>query len=287
MTSTSHPPAGQPAPHRHEVGRDLRKSRHALSLPLADTAARAGTTPSTLPRIENGQAPAKPGYLPVLPDLYGTGSPAERARLTGLVRQGQGNPWWSAAGWVLPEGGGTYLDLETAATTVSIHATHAIPGIAQTLPYALEAARLTRPDLTDFECSLLARLQALRRHHLRPGCQLHLIIDEAALIKYVGNPDATTAQLRHLLALAAEPGITLQLTSWHTTPAVLSPSFTVLTFPDTPAVTCCQGPAGNVILSRRPADTETARATYHAITQAAATPGQSAGYIKLLTGQDD
>jgi Domain of unknown function (DUF5753) len=132
------------------------------------------------------------------------------------------------------------------------------------------------------ESSLLACIQTSRRHQLRPGCQLHLIIDRSALLNHVGPADVLTAQLRHLLALAGQPDVTLQFTSPHTTPPVLRPSFTVFTFTDAPAVTCRQGPAGQVILTRRAADLATSQDTFQVIARTAETPEYSVGLIKYL-----
>ncbi|HWF81597.1 MAG TPA: Scr1 family TA system antitoxin-like transcriptional regulator [Streptosporangiaceae bacterium] len=128
----------------------------------------------------------------------------------------------------------------------------------------------------------LRTLRQARSLRLRPGCQLHLIISQDALIKPVATADVITAQLRHLLALADHPDITLQITAPYDTPPVLSPSFTILTFTDAPAVACCQGPAGQAILTHRTADATTTQATFQAITHTAQTPEDSVGFIKYL-----
>lgn len=264
------------------LGAPLRALRQVPSLQLQD-AASLGITPATLSPIETSKSPTRASYLTVVLDLSGIDNPAERARLSDLARQGQDKRWWADASWILPEGACTYLDLEATATTISIHATNAIPGIAQTRAYALKAARLTQPDLTDAETSLLAFIQVSRCPHLRPCCKLHLIIDRSALLNHVAPADVLTAQLRHLLTLAEQPGVTLQFTGPHTIPPVLRPSFTVLTFTDAPAVTCRQGPAGQVILTRRAADLATSQDTFQTIARTAETPEYSADLIKYLT----
>jgi hypothetical protein len=78
---TGHAPAGPPTLHRHLLGRDLRKSCQELSLRIADAAGRVGIRPRTLSRTENGQAPAKPGYLTVLLDPYGIDSKPNPGRV--------------------------------------------------------------------------------------------------------------------------------------------------------------------------------------------------------------
>jgi transcriptional regulator with XRE-family HTH domain len=283
MTGTSRRPAGHPAVHRHQLGRDLRQLRQARSLRLEDAAARAGIAPSTLSRIENGQAPAKTRYLTILLDFYGVDNPADRARLLSTARDGQARPWWAGCGGLLPAGTGAYLHHEAAADGIAMHAPHVIPELAQTPDYAYACARLANPALTDTENSLVAAHQAVRAAHLRPGRRLHLIISETALRRPVAPPQVMTAQFSHLLDLAAQPTATVQITT--TTAPVLSPPFTLLTYTDpaTPPVTCYHGPAGQVILTRRTADTRTASATFTALTQTALPPEDSATLIRDLT----
>jgi hypothetical protein len=65
---------------------------------------------------------------------------------------------------------------------------------------------------------------------------------------------------------------------------VLSPPFSVLTFtdPGTPAVTCCHGPGGQIILIRRADGTRAADATFSALARTALPPGDSADLITSL-----
>lgn len=274
----------RPGARRHDLGTRLRELRQQRSLRLEDVAARLHIVPSTLSRIETGQAPVKTCYLTLMLDLYGVEDPGERARMTDLALDGQRKPWWAGAAQVLPEGAGPYLDLEAAAAGIAVHATRAIPGLSQTRPYAAAAARIIRPGLNDTETGLLAVIQAHRREQPRDGCQLHLIIDEAALARPVAAPDVMAAQYRQLHSLAAAPAFTVQVSTLASIPPALSGSFTVLTFPGAAEpLTCHQAPVGRVIITRRPADVRTTMDTFQTLAAAALSPADSADLIATLT----
>lgn len=271
-----------PAITRPQLGTHLRALRHARSLGLEEVAAKLDVAPSTVSRIETGKAPTRTAFLAVLFDLYGVDDPDERARLTGLARDGQRKPWWAGWGSLLPEGTGPYLDLEAAAANIRVHATRVIPALAQIPAYAAAAACLTRPGLTNDEYAVITAAYRHRPRHLRPGHQLHLVIGEAALAAPIAPPGVMASQYRHLLAIAAAPAVTVQVS---TLAPVLSGSFTVLSFtePSQAAVTCHQAPADRIITTKRETDARSALAIFQAVASAALSPADSADLITNLT----
>lgn len=273
-----------PATRRHGLGAQLRALRQARSLRLEDVATTLGITPGTLSRIETGKAPTRTSYLTILLDLYGIDDPAERARMAGLARDGQRRPWWAGCADLLPAGAGTCLDLEANAEHIRCYAARAIPGMLQTRDYAQAAHLAVRPGLTTDEARKLAAQQQHRREHLAGGHRLQLVIDQVALLTPVADADIMACQLHSLLASAAAPGVTIQVIPLAMPAPVLSPPFSVLTFsePGTPAVTCCHGPGGQILLSRRAADARAAVTTFSALTRTALPPGDSAELITEL-----
>jgi transcriptional regulator with XRE-family HTH domain len=71
---------------RRRLGNELRQLREARSLRLEDVVVRLGVQPSTLSRIETGQAPTRTSYLAVLLDLYGVDDPDKRRLLADHAR---------------------------------------------------------------------------------------------------------------------------------------------------------------------------------------------------------
>jgi transcriptional regulator with XRE-family HTH domain len=279
------PPAAPPAARRHELGADLRRLREARSLRLEDVATHINVVPSTLSRIETGQAPVKTRYLTAMLDLYGIDDPDERTRLVGLAKDGQPKNWWASYDDVLPAGTSRYLSLETAAGELRAYHAQAIPDLLQTPAYATAAARATRPGLSQDQAALLAAAQARRQELLHTGnCTLHLIIDHAALRRPLAPAAIMTAQIKHLAAIAADPAVTIQVTAPSPAQTVLSPSFTLLSSrdPDQPVTACYHGPAGQILLTRRADSTRAALDTFHALAQTALPPADSANLIAHL-----
>jgi transcriptional regulator with XRE-family HTH domain len=141
LPAAAPPRTAPPAAPRHELGADLRRLREARSLRLEDVAVHIKVVPSTLSRIETGQAPVKTKYLTVMLDLYGIDDPDERTRLAGLAKDGQPKNWWASYDNVLPAGTSRYLSLETAAAELRAYDAQAIPDLLQTRAYATAGAR--------------------------------------------------------------------------------------------------------------------------------------------------
>src|SRR5580658_46456 len=89
---------------RHRLGGYLRSLRHARSLRLEEVAAELGIAPSTLSRIETGQAPARTSYVSIMLDLYAVDDPDRRRFLADLAREGQRKGWRTIYQDLLPTG---------------------------------------------------------------------------------------------------------------------------------------------------------------------------------------
>lgn len=274
-------PAQARALSRQRLGTELRQFRLARSLHLEDVAARLEVAPSTLSRIETGRAPVKTGYLAIMLDLYRIDDPAQRERLADLASEGQHKAWWAGYATLLPAGTGHYLDLETAASHIRCYADQAIPGLVQTRAYAEAAIRAARPGLTGSHVLRLVALQRYRQQHIRAGGhRLHLIIDQAALLRPVGTLAVMASQLDHLHAVTADPAITIQIAELGQPCPVLTPPFTILTLNRQPdPYICHDGIGGQVFITRRRADLQATHDMFAALAGSAASPEDSVTLI--------
>ena len=93
-----------PAIARHRLGARLRRLREERSLRLEDVAAHVGVRPSSMSRIETGEAPARAAYLSIMLDLYQVTDPAERAELTNLAWESSRKDWLARCHDILPPG---------------------------------------------------------------------------------------------------------------------------------------------------------------------------------------
>jgi transcriptional regulator with XRE-family HTH domain len=141
VTCPSEPAQPAGAPLRRSLALTLRDLRRTRSLRLEDVATRLGIAPSTLSRIETGQAPARVSYVTIMLDIYGINDTEERAELIRLAAQSQHQPWWHDYDNLLTPGTGHYLDLEYAATTIRTFTARLIPDLLQTPAYRPTSCR--------------------------------------------------------------------------------------------------------------------------------------------------
>jgi transcriptional regulator with XRE-family HTH domain len=278
---TTHRPATE-QPLRHNLATTLRNLRQDRSLRLVDVADRLGITPSTLSRIETGLAPTRTSYLTIMLDMYGIDDRAERARLTHLAREAQRKPWWYEYRDLLTPGTGQYLDLETAAASISTYTAKLVPDLLQTPAYTAAAIKATRPDLGPDSITKLVTLQTRRQERIiRAKPTLHAILDSTTITNPIAPAHVMTDQLAHLITTAVRPGITVQLTS----PAahVISTPFTLLSFADEPGdsgISCCQAPAGHVIIDRKHSTMHAIRALFDRLVHSARSSDETAELLR-------
>ncbi len=280
------PELPSPAAARYQLGSHLRTLRRKASLDIARAAGHVGIVPSTLSRIETGQAPTRLSYLHMLLDLYDITDPDQRRQLAELARHTHEQPYWTQHDEILPEGTAQYLALEAAATTLRTYAPACIPDQLHTAWYAQAASAATRPDLHPRHAATVAALTLARQDQLRQHpCQQHILIEETALRRLAAPAPVTAGQHRHLAELAASPAITIQAIRYTASRAVLSPPFTLLTLPAKPhPAGCYHGPAGQIATTRRLADTIAMTTTWQALTRAALTPEATAVLLTELAG---
>jgi transcriptional regulator with XRE-family HTH domain len=226
-----------PTIRRQRLGHELRQLRRAEGLTLEQVCERLDwSSTSKLSRIELGQSrPDLADVMDVL-DVYKI-SPAEREKLIIIARDAAATRgWWRALG-DMGRRQRAYAELEASAATIFQYHQFLVPGLLQTPEYArvrVNSGRDLHGDL-DIEADAKARASraAVLRREYPP--RYETVLDEAALRRVVAPPEVWQGQVRHLLALAELPSVTLQVLPFaaqvhdsylpHT-------GFSVYTFPD-------------------------------------------------------
>jgi hypothetical protein len=164
-------------------------------------------------------------------DLYGAGGPVwdELVTLTREVRQ---KGWWRAYG----VGDDSYVGFENEATTVLDFTIDFIPGLLQTAEYSRALLATSILDRSDKQLDDAVSGRMIRQERLTtPSHSLDLtaIIDESALHRPIGGRAVLTAQLEHLVSMAALRSVTLQVLPLAAGGrAAMGSGFTVLGFGD-------------------------------------------------------
>jgi transcriptional regulator with XRE-family HTH domain len=271
-----------PTVRHRRLAAELRRLRESAALPPERAAAALGWSRPKLVKFETARTAPSPGDVAAMLELYGAPE-AYKIALIQLSRDVRKRGWWTAYDDVLPP---SYAELEDDATQIRSWQVQEIPGLLQTDDYALAVIRLNTPD--ESEESQLRRLQArmarraILTRHTAPA--LHAVIDESALRRPIGGPDAMRRQLTALLEAAERPQVHLQiaLTGKGDFPG-LEGSFVVLSFggPIDLDVAYIKGVAGGIYVE----DVEQVRrcrTKFERISKAALTPTESIALIEAI-----
>lgn len=276
-----------PTVRRRRLGADLRRLREAKSLKLEDVAGHLGVAPSTLSRIETGKAPTRTSYLSIMLDLYGVTDPAQRRALADLALEGQRRGWWTDDDELLPPGADTYLGLEAEARALRAFGTQVVHDLLQTEAYARGVIAASRPHLGAEQADRLVAVQLRRQEVLRGSdpIQLHLVLDESVLLRWVGSPEVMRSQLEHLIEAGSRPSVMVQVLPLAGSQRVLVGPFGILSFddPGDGDVACAEGIRGQVLIEQRDSEIQALRLAFDALTLSALGPEASADLMRELT----
>jgi hypothetical protein len=202
-------PDTSPTVRHRRLAAELRRLRETAELPPERAAAALGWSRPKLVKFETARTAPVPGDVAAMLELYGAPE-AYKIALIQLSRDVRKRGWWTAYDDVLPS---SYAELEDDAAEIRSWQVQEIPGLLQTDDYALAVIRLNHPE--DGEESQLRRLQArmARRTVLtrQSAPTLRAVIDESALRRPIGGPDAMRRQLAALLEAAHRPHVHLQI----------------------------------------------------------------------------
>jgi transcriptional regulator with XRE-family HTH domain len=201
-------PTGPTIP-RRQLGERLGRLRDRAGVSQFQVADRLGCSTSKIQKIEAGDVGVVRAELLLMLDAYGATDTATRTELLELQRLGKQRGWWVRFGQV-PAPLATYLDLESAATSIQIFEPMIVHSLLQTEDYARSVAETCEVGLTTDEVQRQVRIRLERQRMLADDPPaLHVVLDESVLRREVGGRQVMAAQLRHLAATARR--ITLQV----------------------------------------------------------------------------
>jgi len=197
---------------RRELGQRLRAMRTGADMTVAEAAEQVGISTSKLTKIELAQLSATRDDVLKLLDTYGEAGPEQQALLLTMVRDGNRKEWWEGRRTLHPKFG-SYLGLESVATTLQAYETTLVHGLLQTPDYARAMLRAARPELLEHEIDQLVQFRLRRQEVLTradpPPLTLWSVMDEAVLRRHVGGRETMHAQLQRLITASERPNVTL------------------------------------------------------------------------------
>lgn len=247
------PPKRQtPTVRLRRLAAELRRLRDENDLTREDVSERTGVNAATLYRIETARVRPQRRTLIALLSEYGVAEP-QASEILALSRQADEQGWLRLYHADLPDEYTAYISFEAEARSVRNYESSFIPGLLQTEDYARAVIRGVLPTATTKEVDQRVQARIERRvvFEKERSLELWAIMDEATLRRMVGGPKVASDQLNHLLAMAEQPYVTLQIIPFGAGAHPGMPgSFVLMDFPDPedPPVVYNDSMAGDLFL---------------------------------------
>lgn len=241
-----------PTVRRRRLAAELRSLRADSGRTVAEVADYLGCKHPKVSRIENAVGGVSVGDVRLLLDFYQVdGELAEK--LVGLARQSRQKGWWHGYSDVLPDWFDTYVGLESEAAASDHYEGSVVCGLLQTEEYAraLTKATLWNGGEDQIERSVELRVQRQKRLFDENPITVRTVMEESAIRRPVGGVKVLGRQLHHLVKIADEPHVTVQIlpTAVGAHPAMAGP-FVLLRFAESsdPDVAYLETQAGALYL---------------------------------------
>lgn len=222
-----------PTLRRRRLSAELKRARSNANLTTTQVVKRLRWAAGKLSKIENAETQTiKSDDLDKLMDLYEVTDPAKREALHALAKDAKVRGWWSKYREVF--GPQSLPDFEAEASTIRSFESSVMPGLLQTPEYAhavFQGGRYTGAEEIERRTQArMARREILTRFN---PTKLRVVLDEAALRRFIGGPKVMVEQIRHLLYMAKLPNVDLQVLPFSVGAhnALVAP-FSILEFPE-------------------------------------------------------
>ncbi|HEX2313904.1 MAG TPA: helix-turn-helix transcriptional regulator [Thermomonospora sp.] len=202
-----------PTVRMRRLGAELRRLREERGLTGDGVAETLGWSPSKVSRVENARIGARVSDVRLLLDLYEVGA-SRAAEVLALAEEAGRRGWWAAYA-DLPAEYAAFVALEDEADTALQCESQVIPGLLQTEDYARHVIQGWNTIATITPQAIARRVEVrMRRQELltRPGpLKLSVVLDEAVLLRRVGDRTTMYDQLNRLLDAAMLPNVEIRV----------------------------------------------------------------------------
>lgn len=199
-----------PIVHQRRLRGELRKLRESVRFTQKQVAEQLEWSVSKIIRIENGTSKVGVTDLKALLQLYGVTSADEVDPLLDEARASRQSVWWTPYRPHIDPQLYVFIGYEASAVRILQYQALAMPGLMQTSDYTRALGSGVGEDQADIErgVEIRAKRQGIV---VEGGPELHFIIDEAVLLRYVGDPGIMIEQWEAILEKAKLPNVTVQV----------------------------------------------------------------------------
>lgn len=277
------PPRPQPTIARRRLGMELRRLREGKRLTIEQVAEQVNLSPSTISRFENAQVRVRRGEVRELLDLFEVGD-QEHDRLLELAVEALQKSWWHRSYGDLPL---TYADFEAAAETSLLYHSLVVPGLLQTEAYARATLLALSPGLepSDVERRIAFRLER-QAHFLKQGKpKLHVVLDEAAMVRPIGGSTTMHEQLGRLVEFSELDNIVIQVLPFAAgAHAGLDGDFIIFEFGAYPDIAYLEATISDIWFEK-PNDVERYKRLFHSLSHQAQPPQETPTLVSTISSK--
>ncbi|MFS8099462.1 helix-turn-helix domain-containing protein [Lentzea alba] len=195
-----------PIVHQRRLRGELRKLRESVRFTQKHVAERLEWSVSKIIRIENGTSKVGVTDLKALLHLYGVTDTEEVDSLLDEARASRKSVWWTPFRPYIDPQLYVFIGYEASAVRIRQYQALAMPGLVQTSAYTRALGSGVGEDQAEIDRGVVIRAQR-QGIVVEGGPELHFIIDEAVLLRHVGDPEIMVEQWRAILEKAKLPNV--------------------------------------------------------------------------------
>jgi transcriptional regulator with XRE-family HTH domain len=223
-----------PVVQRRRLRTELRRARLDSGLTQEQVATAMDWSLSKLIRIENGSVGISTNDLKAILAHYKITDEGRTAELLALSRGARERSWWNVYRDA-PSRLIQLIEYESASFIIRNFQPMLIPGLLQTEEYATAMIRNLMPQVPAEDVKLRVEIR-MKRQQLLQRAEMPLmffIMDEAAVRRLVGSPQAMRRQIQRLLDESDKPTVTIEIVPFSAGahPGMQGP-FMLFEFPD-------------------------------------------------------
>lgn len=269
-----------PTVRRRRLARELRKLREEAELTADIVNKRLEWAEGKVNRLERALA-VRPRVSDIrtLLDLYEVSDEATREALFTLTREARQRGWWSAHGPL----DDNFVEFEAEATKISTWQPLVVPGLLQTPAYARAIQRAwLMTDEKEIENLVELRMERQKILTADDPPKLWTVIDENAVARSFGSPEAKAEQLQRLIDTERLDHVVVQILPVDVDPHPgLAGSFVILDYADDPSLVYREmRPSSSY--EEGPAQIDERRTVFQHLSATALGPNESIAWLRRL-----
>lgn len=224
--------SGSPTVRRRRLAAELRKIRGNRT--GGEVSRGVGWSATKISRAESGRESIPPLEVQRLLDYYGVSEPL-RGRLLELAEDATQRGWWEDYADALNPQFQEFVGLEAEAVSSLQWQADCVPGLLQTEDYArqlIAAYQTVVPTTPPSVSDRFLRARMLRQERLtrEPVLQLSVVMDEAVLLRRIGDRGIMRAQLQRLADVVDLPNVNVRVLPLNREIALVTGSFVIMSF---------------------------------------------------------